>query len=43
LFDRLSVWFIIGILFFVGFGVIVAAAFLTRSAPSRRKKKGDRD
>jgi hypothetical protein len=42
-FDKLSFWLIVGVLFFIGFGVIVVTAFLTRPPASRRKKKADRD
>jgi hypothetical protein len=42
-FDKISFWLIVGVLFFIGFGVIVVTAFLTRPPPSSRKKKSDRD
>jgi hypothetical protein len=42
-FDKLSFWLIVGVLFFVGFGVVVVTAFLTRPPPSRRGKKRDLD
>jgi hypothetical protein len=42
-FDKISFWLIVGVLFFVGFGVIVVTAFLTRPPRSSRKKKSDRD
>jgi len=42
-FDKLSFWFIVGGLFFIGFGVIVVTAFLTGAPPSRRKKRRDRE
>jgi len=42
-FDKISFWLVVGVLFFIGFGVIVVTAFLTRPPPSRRKKKRDQD
>jgi hypothetical protein len=42
-FDKLSFWLIVGLLFFVSFGVIVVTAFLTRPPASRRKTRRDQD
>lgn len=41
IFEKLSIWFVVGGLFFIGFGAIVVTAFLTGASPGRRKKKRD--
>jgi hypothetical protein len=43
LFDKLPFWLIVGGLFFIGFGVIVVTAFLTRVPRARRKKRRDEE
>lgn len=43
IFDKLSLWLVVGALFFIGFGVIVVTAFLTGAPPSRRKNRRDRE
>jgi len=36
--EKLSVWTLLALFYFVAFGVIVVLGFFTRSPPSRRKK-----
>jgi len=43
LFDNLSLWMVIGVLFFVGFAIIVVTAFFTRPPPAQRKNPRRRD
>jgi len=43
LFDNLSLWMVIGVLFFAGFAIIVVTAFFTRPPPAQRKKPRRRD
>jgi hypothetical protein len=42
-FDKVSFWLIVGVLFFIGFGIIVVTAFLARPPASRRKTRHDGD